>query len=94
MGKPFNISKQAVYEAYKRVKANKGSAGVDNESIMSFCKSAVKYTMKCLNDRLCKWAMCKYKRFRGHKLRAMAWLRTLAKREPNMFAHWTLGWKP
>ena len=94
MGKPFNISKQAVYEAYKRVKANKGSAGVDNESIMSFCKSAVKYTMKCLNDRLCKCAMCKYKRFRGHKLRAMAWLRTLAKREPNMFAHWTLGWKP
>ncbi|MBQ1388189.1 MAG: hypothetical protein IIY78_01010 [Clostridia bacterium] len=50
--------------------------------------------MKCLNDRLCKWAMCKYKRFREHKLRAMAWLRTLAKRESNMFAYWTLGWKP
>ena len=36
MGKPFIISKQAVYEAYKRVKANKGSAGVDNESIEDF----------------------------------------------------------
>ena len=36
MGKPFNISKQVVYEAYKRVKANRGSAGVDNESIEDF----------------------------------------------------------
>lgn len=36
MGKPFSISKQAVYEAYKRVKANGGSAGVDNESIEDF----------------------------------------------------------
>ena len=61
---------------------------------MSYCKSAVKYTMKCLNDRLCKWAMCKYKRFRGHKARAREWLQELAKREPNMFARWTLGWKP
>ena len=61
---------------------------------MSYCKSAVKYTMKCLNDRLCKWAMCKYKRFRGHKARAREWLQELAKREPNMFAHWTLSWKP
>jgi hypothetical protein len=22
------------------------------------------------------------------------WLQELAKREPNMFAHWALGWKP
>ena len=36
MGKPFNISKQIVYEAYKRVKANKGSAGVDNVTIEDF----------------------------------------------------------
>ncbi|WP_220482610.1 group II intron maturase-specific domain-containing protein [Fontibacillus panacisegetis] len=30
-----------------------------------FNPSAVKYTMDCLNRRLVKWAMCKYKRFRG-----------------------------
>ena len=36
--KPFNISKRVVFEAYKRVKANKGSAGVDGESIADFEK--------------------------------------------------------
>jgi RNA-directed DNA polymerase len=34
--KPYEISKTVVWEAYKRVKANKGAAGVDNESIDKF----------------------------------------------------------
>ena len=34
--KPFDISKQVVWEAYKRVKANKGAAGIDDESIVAF----------------------------------------------------------
>lgn len=34
--KPYQISKRAVWEAYKRVKANKGTAGVDEESIEEF----------------------------------------------------------
>jgi RNA-directed DNA polymerase len=34
--KPFNISKRVVFEAYIRVKANKGAAGVDGESIADF----------------------------------------------------------
>ena len=34
--KPYNISKQVVWEAYKRVKTNKGAAGVDEESIADF----------------------------------------------------------
>ena len=36
--KPFSISKQEVWEAYKRVKANKGGAGVDGVSIEEFEK--------------------------------------------------------
>ena len=36
--KPFSISKKVVWEAYKRVKANKGAAGVDFESIEEFEK--------------------------------------------------------
>jgi RNA-directed DNA polymerase len=36
--KPFSISKRVVFEAYKRVKANKGAAGVDEESIEEFEK--------------------------------------------------------
>lgn len=34
--KPFCISKREVWEAYKRVKANQGAAGVDGESIEQF----------------------------------------------------------
>jgi RNA-directed DNA polymerase len=34
--KSFEISKWAVWEAYRRVKANKGAAGVDEQSIAEF----------------------------------------------------------
>src|SRR5215813_8284647 len=34
--KPFCISKQEVWKAYKRVKANQGAAGVDEQSIADF----------------------------------------------------------
>lgn len=34
--KPFEISKEIVLEAYKRVKANKGAAGVDGQTIEEF----------------------------------------------------------
>ena len=34
--KSFNISKKVIGEAYKRVKANKGGAGVDGESLGAF----------------------------------------------------------
>ena len=34
--KPFSISKRVVWDAYKRVKANKGAAGIDDESIADF----------------------------------------------------------
>ncbi len=34
--KPYCISKQQVYQAYLRVKANKGAAGIDDETIENF----------------------------------------------------------
>jgi RNA-directed DNA polymerase len=34
--KPFVISKQLVWEAYQRVRANKGAAGVDGQSLTEF----------------------------------------------------------
>jgi len=34
--KSYSISKQVVWDAYKRVKANRGSAGVDLQSIAAF----------------------------------------------------------
>ncbi|MEU6018407.1 hypothetical protein ABZ826_31635 [Streptomyces sp. NPDC047515] len=37
-GKPFEISKWEVQEAYEKVKANKGAPGVDGRSIEDFEK--------------------------------------------------------
>src|SRR6476619_2228658 len=36
--KPYNIPKQLVWDAYQRVKANRGAAGVDGESLATFEK--------------------------------------------------------
>ena len=36
--KSFDISKKVVFKAYEKVKANKGAAGVDEESIAEFEK--------------------------------------------------------
>ena len=34
--KPFGIPKREVWEAFKKVKANRGAAGVDGQSIADF----------------------------------------------------------
>ena len=39
MAKSFNITKRAVWEAWLAVKSNKGSAGIDRQSIESFEKA-------------------------------------------------------
>src|SRR5258708_9136249 len=47
--KPFCISKKEVWEAYKRVKANKAAAGVDEQSIEDFEKKWKKNLYKIWN---------------------------------------------
>lgn len=57
-------------------------------------KSQLKSSLDVLSRRLVKWATCKYKRFRGHSKKAREWLQEVAKREPNMFPHWTFNITP
>src|ERR1035441_10770088 len=47
--KPFCISKKEVWAAYKRVKENKGAAGIDEQSIEDFEKRLKKNLYKIWN---------------------------------------------
>ena len=42
-----------------------------------------------LDRIIIRWAMRKYKRLRGHKTRAFAWLERVKRKHPAMFAHWS-----
>jgi RNA-directed DNA polymerase len=51
-GKPFAVSKWLVWEAWLRVKANRGAAGVDEESIRAF-EANLQGNLYELWNRLC-----------------------------------------
>ena len=47
--KPFSIAKRDVWEAYKQVKANRGAAGVDGQSIEDFDRDLSKNLYRIWN---------------------------------------------
>ena len=55
-----------------------------------FYKSAMYPVFQHLNRTLARWATRKFKRLRRHRRRAHHWLGRLARREPQLFAHWKL----
>jgi group II intron reverse transcriptase/maturase len=55
-----------------------------------YYKSALYPILKCLERRLAIWATRKYKRLRHHKRRAAQWLNRIARKQPNLFAHWKM----
>jgi RNA-directed DNA polymerase len=59
-----------------------------------FYRSKLLQILRHLNRALVKWVMRKFKRFRRAERRAEYWLGGIAKREPNLFAHWKHGVKP
>jgi RNA-directed DNA polymerase len=59
-----------------------------------FYKSMLFLVLRRINDRLIRWAMRKYKRLRGHYARSVKWLAGVARRSPNLFAHWRVGVRP
>jgi RNA-directed DNA polymerase len=59
-----------------------------------FYKSRLYPVLRRINAYLLRWATRKYKRLRGHLLRAVRWLHNVARREPALFAHWRLGVRP
>ncbi len=60
----------------------------------SYYKSALYPIFDQLNCTLKKWAMRKFKAHRRKIRRAAHWLGRIARREPRLFTHWQLGWRP
>ena len=58
--------------------------------------SALYPTLRHIDRKLMLWATRKFKRLRKHKRRASHWLDRIARRQPELFAHWPLlygkGW--
>jgi RNA-directed DNA polymerase len=59
-----------------------------------FYKSAMYPLFQRLNARLAHWVERKFKRVRRHKTRAIKWLGSMCKQNPNLFAHWRFGVRP
>jgi RNA-directed DNA polymerase len=56
-----------------------------------FYKSEMYCVLKHMNRVLLRWAQRKYKRFAGHKQRAILWLGKIARLYPKLFVHWQMG---
>lgn len=59
-----------------------------------FYPSELARSLRPINEYLVRWAMWKYKRLRRRPTRAWQFLANVARREPDLFAHWRLGLRP
>jgi len=50
--------------------------------------SVIKYTIECIERRLIKWDMCKYRSLRGRRQLVRKWLSEIKIREPKLLVHW------
>ena len=55
-----------------------------------FYRSAMGAIFRPLEEALVRWATRKYKRFRGHWIRASQWLQAIRRHTPTLFPHWPL----
>ncbi len=56
----------------------------------AFYRSELCFLAWRINEHLARWAMRKFKRFRGKYAKAMAWLQKVYQYKPGLFAHWQL----
>ena len=53
----------------------------------AFYRSELRFLAWRINEHLARWAMHKFKRFRGKYDKAMAWLQMAYQHQPGLFAH-------
>lgn len=56
----------------------------------AFYRSRLHFLAMRIDEHLVRWAMQKYKRLRGKRRKAYAWLHAAHRRQPWLFAHWQL----
>ena len=56
-----------------------------------FAPSALRPLLRYVNQTLRAWAMRKFKRYAGHKMRTGRFLEKLSKANPRLFVHWQKG---
>lgn len=56
-----------------------------------YYRTALYPVLRHFNKTLAAWAMRKYKNLRKHKTRTVNLMINIAKREPELFAHWRIG---
>ena len=56
-------------------------------------RNSLKPVFYYLHQRLIKWILNKYKRFKGSRILAVKWLRKVTLEYPNLFYHWCLGYR-
>ena len=59
-----------------------------------YCRSKWKQVLRHLDRALVTWVCRKLRRFRRRERAATHWLGRIARRDPNLFAHWQLGVLP
>jgi RNA-directed DNA polymerase len=53
-----------------------------------FYKSALHQLYDHIDQKLVRWAQCKYRKFEGKQTRAREWLKKVVSRQPRLFVHW------
>jgi RNA-directed DNA polymerase len=56
-----------------------------------FYPSKLQEELRTIDAFIVRWATRKYKRFQGHTMATWDWLRSVKRRNPRLFAHWSLG---
>jgi RNA-directed DNA polymerase len=56
-----------------------------------FYASAFNAVARHINRAIARWAMRKFKKLRGHKTRAVAWVERVAQQRAHLFRHWQAG---
>jgi RNA-directed DNA polymerase len=93
------LGKMRKLKIYRKVRTDLGDLAEMMNPILNgwinyfdkYHKTAINPTLTLVDDILVSWAVNNYKSFKRSRRKASHWIRSVAKREPNLFAHWHIN---